>query len=319
MLDINNIKISLRVINPYILSITRPKNDNLSRSLIITGSPRSGTTWLGELISNIPKSIILFEPLHLNRNPRAKKFEFEWRTYINSNTDNPKAKEFFEDLFNCKFLNSWITREVAVTRLFNIQYCIYKFVRANMLIGWLNNNFNINKPVLIIRHPCAVISSQLRLKQFSKVKSALMNKNYYIDFPHIKDKLNNYKDFEEILAARWCQENYIPLINNRSSCILITYENLLNNPEKEIKKIFNEWNIEIPEKIYKNFSISSSTTFRDIDHKNKMKMLSTWQKDLNKNQINKILKVVKDFGMDFYTEELEADYMRLYGDGPIRL
>lgn len=309
----------LRVINPYILSVTKPKKNNLSRVLIITGSPRSGTTWLGELISNIPKSIMLFEPLNINRNPRAKEFEFEWRTYINSNSDNPKAKEFFEDLFNCRFVNSWITSEVPISRLFDIQHFIFKFVRANMLIDWLNNNFNINKPVFVIRHPCAVVSSQLSLKQFTRVKSALMSKNYYKDFQVNKDKLKKYKDSEEILAARWCQENYVPLINNSSSVLIITYENLLINPDEEIKKIFSAWNIEIPTQIYNMITTSSSTTYRDVDHKDKLKILANWQEVLSKNQKNKILNIVKDFGMDFYTEELEPDYERLYSDSPINL
>ncbi len=319
MNDFTKIQRYLRVINPYILSLTKPKNINLSKVLIITGSPRSGTTWLGELISNIPKSIMLFEPLNLNRNPRAKEFEFEWRTYINSNSDNPKAKEFFEDLFNCRFVNSWITSEVPISRLFDIQYFIFKFVRANMLIDWLNNNFKINKPVFIIRHPCAVVSSQLRLKQFSKVENALMSENYYKDYPVNKEKLKKYKYTEEIYAARWCQENYVPLINNSSSLLIITYENLLNNPEEEIKKIFTAWNIEIPSQVYKMLSSSSSTTYRDVDHKNKLKILTNWQEKLNKDQQKKILNVVKDFGMDFYTEELEPDYERLYSDSPINV
>jgi len=319
MKNFRNILSSLRFINPYLLPLTKPKNINMSKVLIIAGSPRSGTTWLGDLISNIPKSIVLFEPLHLDKYPRAKEYEFEWRTYINSNSDNPKAKEFFEDLFNCRFVNSWITREVPVSNLFDIQYFIFKFVRANMLIDWLNNNFYIKKPVFIIRHPCAVVSSQLRLKQFSKVGNAIMSNNYYEDFPLNKDKIKKYKKSEEILAARWCQENYVPLINNNSSILLVTYENLLNNPEEEIKKIFNKWKIEIPKHIYNMFSISSSTTHRDIDHNDKFSILSRWQNELEKTQKINILNVVKDFGMDFYTEELEPDYERLNGDSPIKI
>ncbi len=71
MKNITKITRFLRVANPYILSFTKPKFNDYSKVMIISGSPRSGTTWLGELISNIPKSIMLFEPLNLNHNPKA--------------------------------------------------------------------------------------------------------------------------------------------------------------------------------------------------------------------------------------------------------
>ncbi len=95
----------LRVINPYILSVTKPKFNDYSKVMIISGSPRSGTTWLGELISNIPKSIMLFEPLNLNHNPKALQQGFKWRTYINSKTIDKNANEFFTNLLKGKNLN----------------------------------------------------------------------------------------------------------------------------------------------------------------------------------------------------------------------
>lgn len=311
----------LRIINPYIINLTKTKSVDYSKFLMITGTPRSGTTWLGELLSNIPKSIMLFEPLNLDENPKARQYGFNWRTYINSQAEDEKAKEFFINLLNGRDLNYWITREVPLIKLFSINYFIFKFVRANMLLCWLTNNFPIKKPVLIIRHPCAVISSQLRLKPFHKVKKPYFsdNDNLYRDFPNLYNNLNKYKNFEEILTARWCQENYVPLINNNYSFILVSYENLLIDPEKEINKIFNEWKIKIPKEIYKKISLSSTTTFRDIEHSNKYKVMSDWKTKLSFSQKKNILNVVKDFGMDFYTDNLEPDYDRLYGENPIRI
>lgn len=319
MKSITNLTRYLRFINPFILSFTKPELDDYSNILIISGSPRSGTTWLGELLSTIPNSIMLFEPLHLKRNPRSKEYGFKWRTYISPESKNRMEKLFFEELFKCKHLNSWITREAPVHKLFNVEYLIFKFVRANLLLNWLKNNFPIKKPILIIRHPCAVVSSQLRLKQFSKLKDLYVSDKFYEDFPTLLNTLKNYGTYEELLSARWCQENYAPLATNKSSFLLITYENLLINPREEIKKIFNAWDIEIPDIIYEKFSDSSSTTHRNINHQNKTEVLGTWRKVLKDDQRKNILKVVRDFGMDFYTEDLEPDYERLYGDKPIRL
>ncbi len=262
---------------------------------------------------------MLFEPLNLNHNPKALQQGFKWRTYINSTTIDKNANEFFTNLLKGKNLNTWITRKIPFFKLFDIQYFIFKFVRANMLLGWLTNNFPLKKPVLILRHPCAVISSQVRLIEYSKVKNPYIAENLYKDYPNLKKNFPNYNNYEEILTARWCQENYVPLICNKSSFVLVSYENLLLNPEIEIKKIFDELNIEIPTNIYKNISLPSKQTRRKINHKNKHIILSDWKTRLNTTQKTNILNVVKDFGMEFYTEELEPDYERLYGDSPINV
>ena len=48
-------------------------------------------------------------------------------------------------------------------------------------------------------------------------------------------------------------------------------------------------------------------------------ILSRWKSELNENQIEKILEIVRMCGMDFYTTDLEPNYARLYGDNPVRI
>ena len=45
--------------------------------------------------------------------------------------------------------------------------------------------------------------------------------------------------------------------------------------------------------------------------KDSSKQLSKWKKYLSKEQIENILGIVSDFGLDFYTEEIEPDYKRI--------
>ena len=48
---------------------------------------------------------------------------------------------------------------------------------------------------------------------------------------------------------------------------------------------------------------ATKKVIRDAD-----KQLSKWKKYLSEKQIQRILKVVSDFGLDFYTEDIEPDY-----------
>jgi hypothetical protein len=43
-----------------------------------------------------------------------------------------------------------------------------------------------------------------------------------------------------------------------------------------------------------------------------------WKEGLSKTQRDRVLRVVRDFGLDFYTSDFEPDYDRLFGLNPIR-
>ena len=43
------------------------------------------------------------------------------------------------------------------------------------------------------------------------------------------------------------------------------------------------------------------------------KQLSKWKKALSDKQIERILKIVRDFDLDFYTEDIEPDYDKFGG------
>jgi hypothetical protein len=40
--------------------------------------------------------------------------------------------------------------------------------------------------------------------------------------------------------------------------------------------------------------------------------LSKWRESLTEKQIERILSIVSAFGLDFYTEEIEPDYKKIY-------
>ena len=62
------------------LNRTLPRNPE--DTIVVAGSPRSGTTWLAELLRRLPGYKFLNEPLLLPNNPAAQEVGFEWRTHI---------------------------------------------------------------------------------------------------------------------------------------------------------------------------------------------------------------------------------------------
>src|SRR5439155_17907235 len=87
---------------------------------------------------------------------------------------------------------------------------LVKEVRGNLLLGWMHRNFPGMPIVLVLRHPCAVVSSQLKLPwnwhtdpEVFLSQDALM-KDHLEPF---REELTRVTDPFERHVLVWCIEN----------------------------------------------------------------------------------------------------------------
>ncbi|RMF24138.1 MAG: hypothetical protein D6756_07505 [Cyanobacteria bacterium J083] len=282
------------------------------QTLVIAGSSRGGTTWLAEILNTIPNSSILWEPLHLNKMPLLRKLDFDWRTYIQPGSNWTEAEEFFHRVLAGKVLNLWTTSHLDLVQIWQTQVWIVKFCRANLLLRWLTEKFPTRKPILLMRHPCAVVSSQINHGSWLSISPAYRHRRFEAAYPQFRSILNNLQTTEELLAANWCIEYYVPLFSAQPSpWLLVVYERLVTDGERELERIFNNWNIPLPAEALLRLKVPSSTTIQQSNvYKGRNRLLG-WQENLSPEQVVRILNVVSAFGLDFYSHEPEPDYERL--------
>lgn len=174
----------------------------------------------------------------------------------------------------------------------------------------------------MIRHPCATIASQIEtgvrgyftprevplgreivLKEASRIPQIRENES-------LMKKLNTLSAYEEVLAAIWSLDNFVPLSylsEHPNAWYTAVYEKLIVDFEEEIERIFGYIDEDVPEEVYKKFRRPSKTT-HDRGYLGTLKQLLKWKKKLSERQVNNILKVTGWFGLDFYTENPEPDY-----------
>ena len=118
-----------------------------------------------------------------------------------------------------------------------------------------------------------------------------------------RDFLTTLHSKEEATVATWCISNSVPLeypADNRR-WIPLYYEDLLSNPESEIRRIYDLWNLPIPENILDVVSKPSSTaqeaTFRDGVEA----QLSKWRGVFDDIQLSKMQTVLDYFEVDIYS------------------
>jgi hypothetical protein len=328
--------------------IFNSKKFDIKDTIVITGTPRSGTTWLMEILGVIPGYIFLFEPLNPIYFPESIEVGFQSRKYLPPDLDWQEGEEYLRKIFTGRLQSdtSWLEKGDYTEKNFNSlvssfldqlkpeklmhqllgDKLIVKFVRLNRLLPWVAKRFQLRSMIFIIRHPCAVVAS--RFKPGYRLPTGI-SKYVKVSFPTRDDILNEASEIkglsqglldglksikaqEELLAASWCLDNYIPLSYPKPyPWIVVTYEKLMKEGEKEINRIFDEIKEKnVPRSAFQHLKIPSIVTHKS-EHEivtNADEQLSKWKKSLSEKQIENILRIVSDFGLDFYTEDLEPDY-----------
>lgn len=284
-------------------------------NIIIFSYPRSGSTWLMEMIREVPNTVNLWEPLHIRNVEPFRKLGFGWRQYIPENEEWKEAEETFRKLFRGEYLNFWLS-----SRDFPLNFCIanrmtIKFVRANALAPWLLNRFSFHlKPIYLLRHPFAVAASQMKEGSWD-----YEFKGYEIPYMPYNEIVKNHSDFlstvttkPEKMVATWCINNRVMLENERHNrdWLTVYYEALLLHPELELRRIFDQWNMEMPDGILNRIRKESSTTKEATFKKDLELQLSKWRSFFTTDDVKRMQRVLDYFEIDIYSEALLPQSMR---------
>lgn len=301
---------SFRSAIPLILRATSRRSYDLANTLVIAGSPRSGTTWLAELVQTIPRTAILFEPEHLTRVAAARDAGLSWHTSKEPGESWPEGDDFFARVLRGEILTPWTTSLVPWRRAIAPHRWIVKLVDANFLLGWLAGRFPIAPPLLLLRHPCAVVASQLRMGWAPVASPQLVP--FLEKHPPAAAILDSLGTPVEFSAALWCMQTLSPLLLAPPRPILVvTYEMLVRDPTQELAKVFRTWNLPIPEGLKAAAGRWSATTNRASVPGGSADPRTSWQTQLTNEQVESILRVVHAFGIDFYSDATEPDLQRL--------
>lgn len=299
-------------------------------TVVVCGSPRSGTTWLAEILASDEHSSFSNEPLNLTNHPDAKRAGFEWRTYIGPEELRPREEEYLRAVLTGQIGMSprgvlWHILGVARTRRL-----IVKFVRANRMLGWMRRTFPVQAIVLVLRHPCAVVSSQVAMgerndgpwKYAAPPDPEEIQTGYSGWIPDdvlstSGSVLREVRSREETLAAIWCLDQYLALRDSPGSKgdagprVVTSYEEILRGGAPALERLVAKLGIELPDDPKRLFEKKSRVQSPDLNLDDAEEQVSKWKQRLTAAQIDGIMRVVDGFGLDFYTDDLRLDEGRV--------
>ncbi len=293
-------------------SLVGPKRDfDAKDALIICADPRGGSTWLYEILSRIENVAGLWEPLHIGKVSQFKKLGFDWRYYISEDDCFPEARAAFKRLFEGGVREPYILHRTTFRELREAEHLLTKFCRATQLLPWLTREFEFsNKPVHLVRHPCAIVASQLRYGAWDSVNPYFTEKAI-LSHPLMtlhSDVLSRVDNIESRLAAIWAMNNSVALNHpqRKERWITISYEDMVTRPSDTLELILRDWGLSLNYSIDEIVGMPSKTTLDSspIKSGNAQKQLYYWQSLLTDKQIHNILDTVTAFGIDFYGDDV---------------
>lgn len=291
------------------------------RPLLVTGVPRSGTTWLGRMISASKYYFYVHEfmnPVCLFQKSRFfHKFHYldesnihEYEpiierlmhlTYQSEMEKNPlkhMAKEMIRTYFSLK------------KRALGYPQPLLKEPNACFSSDFLARRYGL-RVIVLVRHPAGVVTSFKRMGWPSDLDSILKQKALVHRY-FSKLSLEDNQDLVEEISWLWrmVMDVLTKFLEKNKDWILVRHEDICRNPLKEFEKIFEKLNIPFTKRIKnKVFSSTRGETVipesRDPFHfkRNSQKLTSAWKDRLTVQEIEKIKSIVKPVSDRYYREQ----------------
>lgn len=313
----------------FVGAIVRERD--LEDGVLLTGSPRSGTTWCVELLELVPEVRRLWEPfgIHPEEGAAGVNFGLGWRPMVPRGATAHDVAQFLADIFGDRRAYApAITARPSLPpvahlgRLLFGRRTVVKATRAQRLLPWIASRVPI-KTILLMRHPCAVVASQLHHRAWDDLTSDRItpaaSATVAAEYADLASFVSGLETRAELLAAVWSFDYLVPF-DRAEECertTLVLYEDLVRNLETQMVRLADFLDLDVPvERALQVSSRPSSTTVSDSNVATGGDPLATWRNRLTQEQVRRILAVTHRFGLDMYGRGLEPDRSALPTFGP---
>jgi hypothetical protein len=290
--------------------------------VLITGSHRSGSTWVGRTICESPGFIYVDEPFNIGKDHKHSPFrnQFEY-LYGRTQDEQAKAKSYL-DSFSALSHGLQLSRIGEISSKKDLRRLlsdiksrisrryIFKDPLALMSAEWIYQHYDW-QIVVLVRHPAAFVASL-------KVKDWQFNFNYFKNQPtlvhkHLRayaDKIERYsRERPDIIRQGillWNILNSMVLYYQEkfdNQWYFVRHEVLSEEPLSEYEKLYEYLGIEFDDTVRNRISTSTSATEVSLLERNSQDNIKTWKERLTKEEIDLIYKETQQVWKNFYTDE----------------
>lgn len=281
------------------------------KPILLTGLPRSGSTWVLRILGAAKCVIPFHEPDHLEEHGIGKK---GMHLYVNKDQNDIQYYSLYDSIFKGRTY-----QPVSLTKacLFHYLKYIQSYLPNRVILvksvftlhntDWIYKNFQ-PRVVILLRNPFSLLHSVRRL-----FPEARLGKPVLEDRVLIRDYLEGYEDIltsaktpYEQLAARVGAYYKIILtgVKKHQEWLVITHEQLCKAPIVGFKQLYAKlglcWTDEIEKIIWKH---NRKKRDDNVHHVCRIatREIDKWKKLLTRDEINQIRKYYRPFRNEYYS------------------
>jgi len=229
-----------------------------NRVIFICGVPRSGTSWIGQILDSSPQTAYRFQPL----------FSWAFKDNIGLDSDKKQCEAFLQNVYYTSdaFVLQTERKQQGVYPIFKRKddcppVLVIKMVRYHHLLPLLLTYFqDILQVVCIVRHPCGVINSWLKNpKEFFSGCDPLVE--WDLAESRNKGKPEEFWGFD---GWRRALDIYSTIkLSFPQNVYIVNYEKFVEHPVAQVKTLFDFLKLETSAQTIKFLSESTQTDHDD--------------------------------------------------------
>jgi hypothetical protein len=278
-------------------------------AVFLAGTGRSGTTWVSRIIDYRREYRLVFEPFDPDRVPLVRGFLS--KQYLRPDDDREEYLGPARAVLSGRVRGGWTDR---FNRKTFPRRRLIKDIRANLLLGWMNAHFPLMPLILILRHPCAVVRSRLRLGWRDNLDETMDQPDLIEDFLYpFEPRIRAAKTPFERHLFLWCIDNYVPLRQlSKDRLHVVFFEHLLTDPHEALPPLFRFLNAEPGDDVYRTLARPSALDSGRVERR-----LAGWRSETGPEEMATAMEVLSLFGLDsIYNEDPMPNARGLMMDVP---
>jgi hypothetical protein len=309
------------------------RNEEGKRPVLVTGMHRSGTSWLGAMLSASGQFINVPEPLNVrNRQTILRSRVKHWYTYI-CDTNEDLYLPFYRDarafrthpVYDVKRMRVGSPRDPVRIPKRWASFLLGRVQRRRLLIrdpfaalsiDWFSRRLGF-ETVVIVRHPVAVVSSHKRLGftvDFTDIleQPLLMEQRLERFRSEMESALRNPGDVVGQGSLLW-RIVYGSIAEDQHRGMpmhVVRHEDLSLNPVKEYSRLYEALGAPLGVKARREIARNTSEQNpKEVSRKNPFKVhldsranLTNWEHRLEADEVERILSITASERRNFYDE-----------------
>lgn len=293
------------------------------RPILVTGSHRSGSTWIGRIIESSTQIRYVHEPFNIHNKRKYIPLNY-WFEYISNATPSAYSSNilaYLKSFFNLAPLTLWRNiREIDSLKsgyhfLVDIRdrltkRTLLKDPIALLSCEWISENINCDV-IITIRHPAAFVAS-------IKVKNWAFNFDHFLKQEELlKNKLSVYENDIRTFAKeeRPIVEQAVLLWNIMYSVVakyrsnhantwyFVKHEDLSEEPMIQFQKMFAYLDIPFTGAVEKEILNTTTKELGTEHERNSKENRFTWKQRLTTSEIEFIKEKTFPVWSQYYSEE----------------